>query len=67
MILLQADDVHGVFEVTSFDDGYTLVDDVDFIGSLSEKGYTGPVACATSNANIVAELESEYGIFRLKA
>ena len=67
MILLQADTVNGIYEVTEFDAGYTVVCDTQFVESLSEETYKGPIACATSSSDIIAQLISQYSILRLNA
>jgi hypothetical protein len=68
MILLQADTINGVYEVTDFDNGVPCTGAVsEFLEALSLLGDGQKIGLASSDAVAVSQIDAEYGIKRLKA
>jgi len=66
MLLLQADAMNGVYEVTEFDSGIEPIDVKEFIWFCGYLGYNMPtLATALYDEDSIAEIENEFGIKRI--
>ena len=66
MLLLQADSVGGVYEVTGFDAGIEPMDVSEFDWLLGYQGYDmGTIATALCDEDTIAHIDAIYGIKRL--